>query len=84
MELGFYESQLIVLATVCAISFGLERHVAKNARQHPHPKETADERLENGKLGVGGSALSTLTRKYLLVYAVVMGMFSFRRLPVKG
>ena len=71
MELGFYESQLLVLATGCAISFGLERHVAKNTR---HAKETADERLENGKLGTGGSALSTLTRKYLLVYAIVMGM----------
>lgn len=70
MELGFYEWQLLVLASLCAVSLGVERHVATSSGW----KESAEDRLENGTR-VGSGVLSALTRKYLLVYAIVMGPF---------
>ncbi len=65
MELDFYEWQLLVLASFFVVSLGIERHVAKSSI-------SIEDRLENGS-GVGSGVLSTLTRKYLLVYAIVMG-----------
>jgi len=68
MELGFYEWQLLVLASVFVVSLGIEKHVAQSSIS----KESIDDSLENGSR-VGSGVLSTLTRKYLLVYAIVMG-----------
>jgi len=70
MQLGFYELQLLALASVCAISLALERHVAK--KNHKIEKASVDDRLEDG-IAASTSGLSSLMRKYLLVYAIVMG-----------
>ncbi|KDQ58380.1 hypothetical protein JAAARDRAFT_154822 [Jaapia argillacea MUCL 33604] len=69
----FYELQLILLTSFCVVSLLLERHVSnkKQARAKEH-------HIENGNGHVGGasgaaSAIATLTRQYLIVYAIVMG-----------
>ena len=69
---GFYEVQLLQLAVVCVISLSIDRYVAGKSAKHG--KESADDRLESGKLG-STSALTALTRKYLVVYGIVMGEF---------
>jgi hypothetical protein len=69
MEFGFYEWQLLVLASVFVVALGIERHVAQSSIS----KESLEDSLENGSRVVGSGVLSTLTRKYLLVYAIVMG-----------
>ncbi len=67
MESGFYERQLLVLASFCVVSLGIERNVARGSTI---AKESTDDRRENGSRV---SVRSALTRKYLLVYAIVMG-----------
>lgn len=67
---NFYEIQLVFLAFICAVALLADRYVSKSKQQH---KASADERLESGKAGNSEGALSVLTRKYLLVYAIVMG-----------
>lgn len=69
---GFYEIQLLGLAVICVISLSIDRYVAGKSAKHG--KESADERLESGKSG-SASALAALTRKYLVVYGIVMGEF---------
>jgi len=69
---GFYEIQLLGLAIICVISLSIDRYVAGKSAKHG--KESADERLESGKSG-SASALAVLTRKYLVVYGIVMGEF---------
>ena len=67
---GFYEVQLLQLAVICVISLSIDKYVAgKNAK---YGKESADDRLESGKSG-SASALAALTRRYLVVYGIVMG-----------
>lgn len=75
-SLGFYEQQLLGLGVVCVLALTLDRYVSNSAEQQ-QSKAHAEDRLEGGK--TSGSALATLTRKYLLVYAIVMGEFEFRR-----
>ncbi|KAF9479320.1 DUF791-domain-containing protein [Pholiota conissans] len=67
---GFYEQQLLGLGVICLLALTADRYVAKSAKQL-QSKSSADDRLESGK--TSSSALATLTRKYLLVYAIVMG-----------
>ncbi|KAF6764438.1 hypothetical protein DFP72DRAFT_1059419 [Ephemerocybe angulata] len=67
-NLGFYEVQLLVLAVICAAGFVLDRRLSSFLKG----KETAESRLENGKDG-NAAAAAALTRRYLLVYAIVMG-----------
>ena len=74
-SLGFYEQQLLGLGVVCVLALMLDRYVSNSAEQQ-QSKAHAEDRLESGK--PGGSALAMLTRKYLLVYAIVMGEFEFR------
>ncbi|KAH7928573.1 DUF791-domain-containing protein [Leucogyrophana mollusca] len=67
---AFYELQLIILVSSCFVFLFLERHVSRKraaAKEH-HPVE----RLENGNVPPL-SSLATLTRQYLVVYAIVMG-----------
>lgn len=65
----FYESQLAVLAFFSAFFYGLDKRFSRKS----NPKERADG-LENGLVGHSDS-VSTLARKYLTVYAIVMGNF---------
>lgn len=69
---NFYEIQLAVLASICGVALLVDRYVSKSKAQHK-ANASADERLESGKAGHSEGALSALTRKYLLVYAIVMG-----------
>ena len=69
---GFYEVQLLGLAVICVISLSIDRYVAGKSAKHG--RESADDRLESGKSG-SPSALAALTRKYLVVYGIVMGVF---------
>ncbi|KAJ7278043.1 hypothetical protein C8J57DRAFT_1579878 [Mycena rebaudengoi] len=64
----FYEFQLLYLAVVCTIGL-LADH-----------SDSCEERAEGGRLSGAGSAgaLATLTRQYLLVYAIVMAQASCR------
>lgn len=71
---GFYEVQLLGLAVICVISLSIDRYVAGKSAKHG--RESADDRLESGKSG-SPSALAALTRKYLVVYGIVMGVFVY-------
>jgi hypothetical protein len=76
MQLGFYELQLLVLASVCTVSIVLENYIAKKTKRNSKTSNgSVNERLEDGvaaSMG-GSSALSSLMRRYLVVYAIVMG-----------
>ncbi|KAF9788364.1 hypothetical protein BJ322DRAFT_1048492 [Thelephora terrestris] len=63
----FYESQLAVLVFFSAFFYGLDRKVSRKAA----PKERSDN-LENGNVAHPEN-VSSLARKYLTVYAIVMG-----------
>ena len=76
MEFGFYERQLLVLASFCVVLLGIERNVAKGSIV---AKESTENRRENGSRV---SVRSELTRKYLLVYAIVMGARRIHNLNV--
>ncbi|KAK7462850.1 hypothetical protein VKT23_007426 [Stygiomarasmius scandens] len=71
MITNFYERQLIILTSLCLLSLALERFLSKPRQL---PKHSPEARLENG-LGPKGdvNSLAALTRKYLVVYALVMG-----------
>jgi hypothetical protein len=76
----FYELQLILLTGFCISSLLLERYASKQ-KHSLTPKENRDSSVENGQghnvstSNPGG--LATLTRKYLVVYAIVMGELQF-------
>jgi hypothetical protein len=74
---GFYELQLIVLVSLCLIFILLERHVSRRKESKEKDLHTA-ERLENGEPTASHNSLATLTRQYLIVYAIVMGMYHSR------
>ncbi|KAG1861263.1 hypothetical protein F4604DRAFT_1882473 [Suillus subluteus] len=69
---GFYELQLILLVSSCLVFLFLERHVSRRKESKEKDLHTA-ERLENGEPTVSHNSLATLTRQYLIVYAIVMG-----------
>lgn len=58
----FYELHLIILSIVCLLSLLADRYTKKS-----RIVKDVDERL-------GSSSLATLTRQYLVVYAIVMGL----------
>jgi hypothetical protein len=78
MQLGFYEFQLLILVSVCTVSIGVERHLNKKTKHQLTVKSSPDERLEDGVAAsaAGSSGLPSLMRKYLVVYAIVMGALS--------
>ena len=67
----FYEKSLVYLSVICVLALLLDRYVRSSRGNKV--KESADDRLESGKQGASAAVLSTLTRKYLVVYAIVMG-----------
>ena len=87
---AFYETQLIVLGVVCLISLVVDRYLARKTRAllassaSQPARDAADDRLESGKANgpvgsvspvSGSAAMRSLERKYLVVYAIVMGEF---------
>ncbi|KAF8878168.1 hypothetical protein CPB84DRAFT_1794359 [Gymnopilus junonius] len=85
---SFYESQLILLSVICVFFLVLDRYLERKTRAQQYAagaslrdRDAADDRLESGKAAggpVGGAlggahAMKTLTRQYLVVYAIVMG-----------
>ncbi len=72
---SFYETWLVLLTILCILLLMLERYVS-GIKSEVTTKESADDRLENGRSPTSGNALTVLARKYLVVYAIVMGQFS--------
>jgi len=68
--LGFYQNQLIILSIVCGFAYFLDRYVAKKWAN----QDSTSERLESDTRPAHPSTVAELTRKYLVVYAIVMGM----------
>ena len=67
----FYESQLAILTFFSIFFYGLDRKLSRKSNL----KERSDN-LENGHVG-HSDTVSTLARKYLTVYAIVMGEITF-------
>ena len=63
----FYESQLAILVFFSIFFYGLDKKFSRKS----NPKERSDN-LENGHHGHSDN-VSILARKYLTVYAIVMG-----------
>ncbi len=87
MDQAFYKYQLVLLTVICTVFIAFERHLRSKKSPPDHLKDSKiDESLENGhpvlqtnetavltsNVGRAG-ALQTLMRKYILVYAIVMG-----------
>jgi len=86
MDSTFYQFQLGLLAVICTVFLALERYLKSKKTTPVNLKElSVEENLEVGHstLSSNGAALpavtpragalSTLMRKYILVYAIVMG-----------
>ncbi|KAG7448548.1 DUF791-domain-containing protein [Guyanagaster necrorhizus] len=69
----FYELQLIVLTSFCALTLLIDRHVTR--RKSVKLSMVVDHCLEQGVPAANGESksLETLTRQYLVVYGIVMG-----------
>ncbi|KAF5357089.1 hypothetical protein D9756_006751 [Leucocoprinus leucothites] len=68
----FYEAWLGILTVVCLLLLLAERYVSKKEKSL-QVKESADDRIESQRSpGIPG-ALKALAKKYLVVYAIVMG-----------
>jgi hypothetical protein len=90
MDQAFYKYQLGLLGLVCAVLIAFERYLkSKKTPDHLKDLKIEEESLEVGHpvLQTNGAAvltsntsragaLNTLMRKYLLVYAIVMGQFT--------
>lgn len=68
----FYERQLFYLAGFCVFSMGLEHYTSAKRKRQNQAKESPEDRLEHGK-AASANLCGTLTRQYLVVYAIVMG-----------
>lgn len=86
MEQAFYKYQLVFLALICVVLIAFERYLKSKKSLHNHSKDHKLEEIEVGPsvLQTNGAtvltsnvaragAFQTLMRKYLLVYAIVMG-----------
>lgn len=69
---SFYETWLVLLTVICILVLLLERYVS-GLKSEATSKESADDRLENGRSQNSGNTFAALARKYLVVYAIVMG-----------
>jgi hypothetical protein len=92
MAYAFYQFQLGLLSIICVIFIALERYLKSKKTSPDHSKDVViEENIEGGHPileetnGVAVStssssragALNALMRKYLLVYAIVMGQYHF-------
>jgi hypothetical protein len=87
MDQAFYKYQLILLTVICVVLIAYERYLKSKKSSPDHFKDHKEEEgIEEGHsvLQTNGAAvltsnvaragaLQTLMRKYLLVYAIVMG-----------
>jgi hypothetical protein len=88
MDQAFYKYQLVLLTVICVILIAFERYLKSKKSPSDHFKDKVEETIEDGDghsaLQTNGAAvltsnvaragaLQTLMRKYLLVYAIVMG-----------
>lgn len=89
MDQAFYKYQLILLALICVVLIAFERYLKSKKPLHNHSKDYKVEEIEEIEVGASvlqtngataltsnvarAGALQTLMRKYLLVYAIVMG-----------
>jgi MFS transporter, MFS domain-containing protein family, molybdate-anion transporter len=64
----FYELNLVLLVAFCLISLLLERHASGRK-----PLTKSFDHAEEGKAVSVPNGLASLTRQYLIVYAIVMG-----------
>ncbi|EGO03933.1 hypothetical protein SERLA73DRAFT_102290 [Serpula lacrymans var. lacrymans S7.3] len=69
---AFYELQLILLVSSCLVFLLLERHVSRKRSTATKDHYPAD-RLENGNPSPPLNSFASLTRQYIVVYAIVMG-----------
>jgi len=73
---GFYVTQLLVYASICILILVLERWWSSKKSAIAFKEHTAL-LLEDGQLppanAVRAAALRTLMRKYLSIYAIIMG-----------
>jgi hypothetical protein len=87
MDSNFYQFQLGLLAVVCVVLLAFERYLKSKKSPPENFKDSlVEENLEVGPLQTNGAAvpmttpragaLNTLMRKYLLVYAIVMGQYT--------
>jgi hypothetical protein len=92
MAYPFYQFQLGLLTVICIVLITLERYLKSKKTLPDHSKDIVieEENIEGGHplLESDGAAVSTssssragalntLMRKYLLVYAIVMGLYRF-------
>lgn len=83
---NFYQAQLALLSGFCIFSLLLERYASKQKRSLP--KNQDPDNVENGHSHKrsssmsGANALAQLTRKYLVVYGIVMSECLFENYPV--
>jgi hypothetical protein len=87
MDQAFYKYQLVLLAVICVVLIAFERYLkSKKSPPDNFKDHKVEETIEDGHsvLQTNGAAaltsnvnragaLQTLMRKYLLVYAIVMG-----------
>jgi hypothetical protein len=86
MDQAFYKYQLVLLTVICVVLIAYERYLKSKKSPPDHFKDKVEESIEDGHtvLQTNGAAvltsnvtragaLQTLMRKYLLVYAIVMG-----------
>jgi hypothetical protein len=87
MDQAFYKYQLVLLTVICIVLIAYERYLKSKKSPPDHFKDhKVEESIEDGHsvLQTNGAAvltsnvaragaLETLMRKYLLVYAIVMG-----------
>lgn len=87
MDQSFYKYQLVLLTVICVVLIAFERYLKSKKSPPDHLKDHKEEEaIEDGHsvLQTNGAAvltsnvaragaLQTLMRKYLLVYAIVMG-----------
>ena len=89
MDQAFYKYQLVLLTVICIVLIAFERYL-KSKKSSDHSKDKLEETIEDGQhpvLKTNGAAvltsnvaragaLQTLMRKYILVYAIVMGQYT--------
>lgn len=87
MDQAFYKYQLVLLTVICIVLIAFERYLKSKKSPSDHLKDhKIEESVEDGHIALQtngaaaltsnvtrAGALQTLMRKYLLVYAIVMG-----------
>ncbi|CAA7261188.1 unnamed protein product [Cyclocybe aegerita] len=72
MAFGYYEQMLALLLFICCLALFTDRLVAQRKNRHVMNASTSDMVSESRKSGVS-SISAVLMKKYLVVYAIVMG-----------